>query len=74
MDLQGQGFDYLIVTLFKPYSNRLNGTLSIDIHWFKINSRVVRFNKTLLEHWVLNRSNENIHWQFIEKFYAGLPN
>ncbi len=22
MDLQGQGFDYLIVTLFKPYSTR----------------------------------------------------
>ena len=53
---------------------RFNGTLSMDIHWFRINSRVVRFNKILLEHWILNRSNEDIHWKYVEKFYAKLPN
>ena len=53
---------------------RQKGKLQKDIHWVSINSRVVRYNKTLLIDWIQNhQSNPKAHSKAIENYLASLP-
>jgi hypothetical protein len=53
---------------------RLQGKLQKDIHWVVLNSRVVRYNITLVLDWVQNHvSNPNAHLRAIDNYLAYLP-
>ncbi|BAY91428.1 hypothetical protein FDUTEX481_01705 [Tolypothrix sp. PCC 7601] len=53
---------------------RLQGKLQRDIHWITLNSRVVRYNITLVLDWVQNHiSNPKAHLRAIENYLADLP-
>jgi hypothetical protein len=53
---------------------RQKGKLQKDIHWVSVNSRVVRYNKTLLIDWIQNhQSNPKAHSKAIENYLASLP-
>lgn len=53
---------------------RLQGKLQKDIHWVVLNSRVVRYNITLVLDWVQNHvSNPNAHQRAIDNYLAYLP-
>ncbi|BAZ00004.1 hypothetical protein NIES37_39860 [Tolypothrix tenuis PCC 7101] len=53
---------------------RLQGKLQQDIHWVTINSRVVRYNITLVLDWLQNHaSNPQAHLRAIENYLASLP-
>ena len=53
---------------------RQKGKLQKDIHWVSVNSRVVRYNKTLLSDWIQNhQSNPKAHSKAIENYLASLP-
>ncbi|MBD2596526.1 hypothetical protein H6G74_19630 [Nostoc spongiaeforme FACHB-130] len=53
---------------------RLQGKLQKDIHWVVLNSRVVRYNITLVLDWVQNHvSNPNAHLRAIDNYLADLP-
>jgi hypothetical protein len=53
---------------------RLQGKLQKDIHWITLNSRVVRYNLTLVLDWVQNHiSNPQAHLRAIDNYLASLP-
>ncbi len=52
---------------------RANGVLREGIHWVRINSRSVRYNKVLLMDWVINRDDAQAHERAIEMFFMSLP-
>ncbi len=53
---------------------RLEGKLQRDIHWVAINSRVVRYNISLLLDWIQNQaSNPQAHLRAVENYLASLP-
>lgn len=53
---------------------RLEGSLQKDIHWIAINSRVVRYNISLVLDWMQNKdSNPQGHLKAIENYLASLP-
>ncbi|WP_242048567.1 MULTISPECIES: AlpA family transcriptional regulator [Nostocaceae] len=52
---------------------RLQGKLQKDIHWVVLNSRVVRYNVTLVLDWLQNHvSNPNAHLRAIDNYLAYL--
>lgn len=52
---------------------RLRGRLIEDIHWIKLNSRVVRYNLFLIKDWVQNHNNPQVHQRAIEAYLSSLP-
>ncbi len=53
---------------------RQKGKLQKDIHWVSVNSRVVRYNKTLLIDWIQNhQSNPQAHLKAVENYLSSLP-
>ncbi|BAZ12358.1 hypothetical protein NIES4071_41880 [Calothrix sp. NIES-4071] len=53
---------------------RLKGKLEKGIHWVEINSRVVKYNISLVLDWVQNhRDNPQEHIKAIEHYLASLP-
>lgn len=52
---------------------RLTGRLIEDIHWIKLNSRVVRYNLFLIKDWIQNHNNPQIHQRAIEAYLSSLP-
>ncbi|MTJ52661.1 hypothetical protein FJR38_08305 [Anabaena sp. UHCC 0253] len=53
---------------------RLQKKLQKDIHWITLNSRVVRYNITLVLDWVQNHiSNPQAHLRAIDNYLASLP-
>ncbi|MGF1672099.1 MAG: hypothetical protein HC815_41685 [Richelia sp. RM1_1_1] len=53
---------------------RQKGKLQKDIHWVSVNSRVVRYNKTLLIDWIQNhQSNPQAHSKAVENYLSSLP-
>ncbi|MBE9087188.1 hypothetical protein IQ278_34710 [Tolypothrix sp. LEGE 11397] len=53
---------------------RLEGILQKDIHWVVINSRVIRYNISLVLDWMQNKdSNPQGHLRAIESYLASLP-
>lgn len=53
---------------------RLQGKLQKDIHWVTLNSRVVRYNLSLVLDWLQNHvSNPQAHTRAIENYLASLP-
>jgi hypothetical protein len=53
---------------------RLEGLLQKDIHWVMINSRVIRYNISLILDWMQNKdSNPQGHFRAIENYLASLP-
>lgn len=53
---------------------RQKGKLQKDIHWVSVNSRVVRYNKTLLIDWIQNhQSNHQAHSKAVENYLSSLP-
>ncbi len=51
---------------------RLNGTWLENIHWVRINSRLVRYNLQLLEDWFSNQGDPLAHGRAIEFYQANL--
>jgi len=43
------------------------------VHYFKPNSRVIRYNRDLLLHWFANRKNPDVHQKVIALYLASLP-
>lgn len=52
---------------------RAKGLLREGIHWIRINSRSVRYNKGLLVDWIVNRDDPQAHERAIEMFFMNLP-
>ncbi|WP_413174491.1 hypothetical protein [Anabaena azotica] len=53
---------------------RLQKKLQKDIHWITLNSRVVRYNITLVLDWVQNHiSDPKAHLRAIDNYLASLP-
>jgi hypothetical protein len=53
---------------------RLGGLLQKDIHWVAINSRVIRYNISLVLDWLQNKdSNPQGHINAIERYLESLP-
>lgn len=53
---------------------RLVGMLQKDIHWVAINSRVIRYNISLVLDWMQNKDiNPQAHLKAIENYLASLP-
>jgi hypothetical protein len=52
---------------------RLSGTLSEDIHWIRINAKLVLYNVPLILDWVQNYNNPLAHQLAIESYMTGLP-
>jgi hypothetical protein len=51
---------------------RLKGLLSQDIHWIRINSKVVRYNVPLIKDWLQNINDPQTHQRAIEAYLATL--
>lgn len=51
---------------------RLKGLLSQDIHWIRINSKVVRYNVPLVKDWLQNINDPQAHQRAIEVYLATL--
>jgi hypothetical protein len=51
---------------------RLQGMLSENIHWIRINPKVVRYNVPLIKDWLQNINNPQAHQQAIEAYLATL--
>jgi hypothetical protein len=43
------------------------------IHFFRLNSRLIRYNPNLVMHWFANRQNPAVHQRIIEEYLASLP-
>ncbi|MEA5599044.1 hypothetical protein [Rivularia sp. UHCC 0363] len=53
---------------------RLEGILEKDIYWVVINSRVIRYNISLILDWMQNKdSNPQAHIRAIENYLSSLP-
>ena len=57
-------------TTLKRY--RLQGLLIEGIHWFRINSRCIRYNLDLIQDWLHNRHDPVAHQRVIEAYQANL--
>ncbi|MBL1174136.1 hypothetical protein [Pantanalinema sp. GBBB05] len=57
----------------KKYRLAKGSTLVQGIHYYVWNSRVVRYNASLLADWGLNRHNPDAHQKAIELYLASLP-
>lgn len=44
-----------------------------NVHYFKLNSRTIRYNAPLLMDWAINRDNPAAHQRTIEQFLAAKP-
>ncbi|MCU0568855.1 MAG: hypothetical protein MUF49_19930 [Oculatellaceae cyanobacterium Prado106] len=51
---------------FKKY--RLSGRLSENIHWIRVNSKVVLYNVPLILDWLRNINHPEIHQQAIDTY------
>jgi hypothetical protein len=51
---------------------RLSGLLIEDVHWIRVNSKLVLYNLPLILDWIQNSSNPNAHTKAIEVYQAGL--
>lgn len=51
---------------------RLKGLLSEDVHWIRINSKVVRYNVPLIKDWLQNINDPQAHQRAIEAYLATL--
>ena len=53
---------------------RLEGILEKDIYWVMINSRVIRYNISLILDWMQNKdTNPQAHLKAIENYLSSLP-
>jgi hypothetical protein len=52
---------------------RLVGLLNEDIHWVRINSKVVLYNLPLVLDWLQNIHDPVTHQKAIEAYLMGLP-
>lgn len=52
---------------------RLSGILYQDIHWIRVNSKVVLYNVPLILDWLHNINDPKAHQRAIETYYAMLP-
>lgn len=52
---------------------RASGALREDIHWIRINSRSLRYNKILLLDWISNRNDLVAHERAVNAFLLSLP-
>jgi hypothetical protein len=52
---------------------RLKGLWVEGIHWFRLHHNSVLYNKTLIEDWIVNRSNPIAHQRAIDAYLASLP-
>jgi len=55
----------------KKYRQR--GQLKENIHWIRVNPRVVRYNLTLLSDWMQNINDPLAHQRAVEIYLASLP-
>ena len=53
-------------------SYRLKGILTEGIHWTRINTRCVRYNRELIQDWVCNRHAPSSHQKAIEQYLNSL--
>lgn len=51
---------------------RLKGLLSENIHWIRINAKVVRYNVPLVKDWLQNINDPQTHQKAIEVYLATL--
>jgi hypothetical protein len=51
---------------------RLSGILCEDIHWIRVNSKVVLYNVPLILDWLKNIHDPNAHHRAIEAYQAML--
>jgi hypothetical protein len=56
---------------FKKY--RLSNTWVEGIHWQRVNSKCVLYNLTLIQDWLANRSQPDVHNRAIESYLRSLP-
>lgn len=54
----------------KKYRQR--GYLIEDIHYYRWNQRVIRYNSILLQDWAIHRNNPTAHQRAIESYLASL--
>ena len=52
---------------------RPDSPLIRNVHYFKLNSRTIRYNAPLLMDWAINRDNPAVHQRTIEQFLAATP-
>jgi hypothetical protein len=57
-------------TTLKRY--RLQGVWQEGIHWQRLNSRSVLYNKPLVMDWIANRTNPQAHQRAIENYLSSL--
>lgn len=57
----------------KKYRLQENSPLIEGIHYFVWNSRVIRYNPSLLADWAIHRNNPGAHQKAIEAYLASLP-
>jgi hypothetical protein len=51
---------------------RLSGVLSKDIHWIRINPKVVLYNVPLIMDWLRNINNPDAHQELVEAYRLSL--
>lgn len=49
------------------------GLLIENIHWIRINSKVIRYNLPLMLDWMQNRNDPVAHQRAIEQYFSKLP-
>ncbi|MGG6269170.1 hypothetical protein ACQ4M3_26235 [Leptolyngbya sp. AN03gr2] len=52
---------------------RAKGLLREGIHWIRVNSRSIRYNKSLLLDWMINRNDLHAHERAIAIFFENQP-
>jgi hypothetical protein len=52
---------------------RLSGVLQEGVHWVRVGSRAIKFNKFLLIDWLVNERDPAAHQRAIDNFLASLP-
>lgn len=56
--------------MLKDYRRR--GLLIEDVHWVRLNSRVILYNLALMADWIQNRNNPAGHQRAIELYLSSL--
>jgi len=56
--------------MLKDYRRR--GLLIEDIHWVRLNPRVILYNVVLMTDWIQNRNDPGAHQRAIDLYLSGL--
>lgn len=51
---------------------RLDGRLIEGIHWIRVNPRVVRYNLPLIQDWLQNHGDPQVHQRAVENYQSTL--